>query len=200
MKNKIPLYLIYVRSIFGLLIPFIAYSNWEFKVPIIITLIILGLLSDIFDGIIARKLNISTKELRLIDSVVDRIFWLLVILTCYILHPKYIIEVFGSLIFVFILELLVYLVSLYRFKKIPSPHNLLSKLWGLLIAISFVEIIASGESTIFTIMIIVGIISRIDSLLIYLILKKWDHDIPSAYHAYLLSQGRSIKRNKLFNG
>ena len=200
MINKIPLYLIYARSAFGLLIPIIAYLNWEQKIPIIVSLIIIGFLADIFDGIIARKLNVSTAGLRLVDSVVDRIFWLLVLYTCYILHPKYIMEVIGLLILVLSQDLLVYVVSIIRFKKIPSPHNLLSKLWAILIAISFVEIIIRGESSTFNLMIIIGIISRIDSLLIYLILKNWDHDIPSSYHAYQLTKGKSIKRHELFNG
>jgi CDP-diacylglycerol--glycerol-3-phosphate 3-phosphatidyltransferase len=200
MKNKIPIYLIYIRSAFGLIIPIIAYLYGEQSVPIVVSLVILGLLADIFDGIIARKLNVSTKNLRIIDSVVDRIFWVLVLLACYLIYPIYIKEIIGILAFVLSMDMLVFVVSLIRFKKLPSPHNLLTKLWGILLAISVVEIIISGQSYLFGIMIAIGIISRIDSLLIYLILNKWDHDIPTCYHAYLLAQEKSIKRHKLFNG
>ncbi|MEI6021437.1 MAG: CDP-alcohol phosphatidyltransferase family protein, partial [Bacteroidota bacterium] len=52
----------------------------------------------------------------------------------------------------------------------------------------------------FKIALIIGAFVHIDRLLIYLLLKKWDHDIPSTFHAYQLSRGKNIRRNKLFNG
>jgi phosphatidylglycerophosphate synthase len=165
-----------------------------------VTLVVIGFFADIFDGIIARKINVSNEQLRITDSVVDRIFWLCVLSACYLLFPVYISTNFWLLGIVLLGDLSVYIVSLIRFKKIPSPHNLLTKLWGILIAISIIEILITGHAVSYNIMIVVGIISRVDSLLIYLFLRNWDHDIPSSYHAYQLRQGRKIRRHKLFNG
>jgi len=45
-----------------------------------------------------------------------------------------------------------------------------------------------------------GIISGVEIMVILLILKVWTNDVPGIYHAILLRQGKTIKRNKLFNG
>src|SRR5215469_1986808 len=42
-------------------------------------LLSLGVLSDIFDGIIARRLGVATSRLRRADSLADVIFWLAVL-------------------------------------------------------------------------------------------------------------------------
>ncbi len=44
-----------------------------------------------------------------------------------------------------------------------------------------------------------GIISQLDVILIILILPKWQNDIPSAYHAYLIRKGISFKKSKFLN-
>ena len=54
----------------------------------IIVFIILGLLSDIFDGIIARQMGISTVKMRRMDSQTDLVFWLSIGIACYHLNPE----------------------------------------------------------------------------------------------------------------
>ena len=49
----------------------------------------------------------------------------------------------------------------------------------------------------FKIALVFGLIAHIDRVLIYILLRQWDHDIPSSYHAYMLRQGKQILRNKL---
>ncbi len=199
-KKNIPGYLIWFRFTLGILIPLIVVFIPGDTSIIISILIGIGFFADIFDGIIARSLNVSTQELRILDSVVDRIFWLLVLWTVYYLHSSFIGSKKVGLTIVLSLELLIHFISLVRFKKLASAHNLATKLWGIFIAISLTEIILTGASYTFDIMIFLGLVSRIDTLIIYLMLKRWDHDIPTCYHAYQLRIGNKIKRNKLFNG
>jgi CDP-diacylglycerol--glycerol-3-phosphate 3-phosphatidyltransferase len=162
---------------------------------------ILGLLTDIFDGIIARKLNISTVTLRKLDSIVDRFFWLMILVSCYLLYPEYIRSIVPSVGIILAFEALVFGISFIRFGKAPSPHNLISKAWGISVAVAFAVIILTGSSyyAFFT-MFALAILSRTDSMLIYLLLRRWDHDIPSFYHAILIRNGKIITRNDLFNG
>lgn len=198
MKNQIPNVLLYGRLILAFGILYMAFSNAS---PILICVLIrLGFLADIFDGIIARKLNVSTEGLRLADSIIDRLYWVQVFIVCYIFSPHYVQSISPYIAALMIGDMIVYIISFIRFRKIPSPHNLLTKLWGILIAISFTEIILLGKSYTIVPMIIIGFISRMDSMAIYLILKKWDHDIPSFISAIKLRKNLPIRRKKLFNG
>ncbi len=93
-----------------------------------------------------------------------------------------------------------YLISLARFGKLPSPHAIMSKFWGIYIVIEFTLLLIGIKGDHFTIALCIGILVHFDRVLIYSLLRQWDHDIPSAYHALILRQGIPIKRRKIFNG
>jgi CDP-diacylglycerol--glycerol-3-phosphate 3-phosphatidyltransferase len=164
-------------------------------------LIALGLLSDIFDGIIARRLKISTQKLRRMDSTVDQFFWLCVIVTAYLISPVFFKDNLVLIIIVLALEAVCYLLSFIKFKKEVATHAISSKIWALVLFATLIQIIATGNSvTLFYICFYLGIATRLEIISILLILKEWANDIPTVYHAVLIKKGREIKRHKLFNG
>ena len=90
--KQIPILLIAFRF---LLAPVMLYLGYFYKTTyrqLIIVLLIAGLLSDIFDGIIARNQNISTTTLRRLDSQTDMIFWLSAGFTAWFIWPDMIRE------------------------------------------------------------------------------------------------------------
>jgi len=201
MQKYIPVLLMYSRLFLGIFILLLGVINPSHAIPWITTLILIGFFSDIVDGIVARKLGISTVSLRKLDSIIDRIFWVLVLITCFVLYPIFMTSKWTLLASLLLMELIVFSFCLIKFFKIPSPHNFLAKLWGVSIVLTLTEIVITGSSQwLFITMIFLGAISRLDSLMIHIFLRKWDHDIPSMYHAYLQRNGKSFKRNDLLNG
>ena len=77
MKNrllfKIPFVLLYSRLVVAFFMTI--FSFIKISPTIIIALTIYAIISDIFDGIIARKLKISSQEMRRLDTKIDTIFW-----------------------------------------------------------------------------------------------------------------------------
>lgn len=198
---NIPILLILFRLLLAPIILALAYFIGESAKTIIVVLMYLGLISDILDGIIARKQNISSAKLRRMDSQTDMIFWLSIGFATWILYPKLISD--NSIVIWTILgmEIACYVISLIKFKKETCTHAFLSKLWGITLLIAFTSLIGFNHSGIpFALAIIMGLISHIDRILITLILPKWTHDIPSAYHAYLIRKGIDFKRNEYLNG
>lgn len=198
---KIPHYLILFRVLLAPVIVSLAFVlKDESRVPIVI-LMYLGLLSDIFDGIIARKQNISTEKLRRLDSQADLLFWIAIALSTWIIFPSLIKANRFGLASILIMEGLCYLISILKFGKETCTHAFLSKMWGITLLISFTALIGFNHAGIpFKAAVVLGIISQLDVIAIILILPKWTHDIPSAYHAYLIRKNIPFKRNKLFNG
>lgn len=201
MKKNIPLLLIILRLILGPLMIFLTYKyNTSIRFELAILLFI-GLLSDIFDGIIARKIGVSSEKLRRMDSQTDVFFWLCIGYCSYLLNPEIVIENKTAILFVVLMEVLTYIYSIAKFGKETCTHALLSKLWGISLFACFLSIIGFGYGGIaFYAAIILGFIGHIDVLLIIFFLPKWTHDVPSCYHAYLIKKGIDFKRNKLFNG
>lgn len=201
MKNKIPQLLIIFRLLLG---PIMIFLTCKFGNSIrleLVILLFLGILSDIFDGIIARKLSVSSEKLRRMDSQTDLIFWLCVAWCSWLLNPEIIIENKYSIIIIFTMEALTYVVSILKFGKETCTHAILSKLWGITLLIAFTGLIGFGYAGFtFATAIIFGIIGHIDVFLIIFLLPKWTHDVPSCYHALLIRKGIPFQRNKLFNG
>ncbi|MGB5982229.1 MAG: CDP-alcohol phosphatidyltransferase family protein [Nonlabens sp.] len=201
MKLNIPTLLILFRLLLAPIILLLAYHETAHCEPIIVTLMFLGLISDILDGIIARKQNISSAKLRRMDSQVDMLFWLSIGFATYFLYPALIKANIAAIIAILGMEVACYVISLIKFKKETCTHAFLSKMWGIALLVAFTSLIGFNHSGVpFQIAIILGLISHIDRILITLILPKWTHDIPSTYHAYLIRKGIDFKCNEYLNG
>ncbi len=98
------------------------------------------------------------------------------------------------------LELAIYGLAYLRFRREMSTYAWLSKLWGLLLTLAFLRLLAFGEAGwSFDLMVIAGVISHLDFILIALLLPAWQNDIPSAWHAWQIRRGRPIRRHRLLN-
>lgn len=198
---NLPQILILSRFLSAPIIIASAYFMGESSKILIIALMYIGLLTDIFDGIIARKQNISTEKLRRLDSQTDLIFWLSIAAATWILRADILKDKLTGIWIILIMEALCYLISLIKFKKETCTHAITSKIWGITLIIAFTNLIGFNQAGFtFYLTIVVGLISHLDVILIILILPGWKHDIPSFYHAIQIRKGKEIKRNKLFNG
>jgi phosphatidylglycerophosphate synthase len=200
MKAKIPIMLILFRLALAPIILGLVYYWEEESRTIVIILMYLGLLSDIFDGIIARNLNVSTEKLRRFDSQTDMLFWLSLGISTWMLYPDLIRDNKVAIFTILGMEAMCYIISILKFKKETCTHAYLSKLWGISLLIAFTSLIGYNHAGFpFKMAIILGIVSHLDRIFITLLLPEWTHDIPSFYHAYQIRKGQPIKRYKLFN-
>lgn len=201
MINSIPLILIYSRLFIGFIIVALSYYQITHYNIIAIILLSIGLLTDIFDGIIARKLQISTQNLRRLDSTIDQIFFVSVVFATFLQCPNFFYKNSISLLLLIGFEALTYLICFLKFKKEIATHAISSKIWTLILFAVLVQIMATCQSVLlFQICLYTGILTRVEIIGIILLLKNWTNDVPSIYHAWLLRKGKNIKRNKLFNG
>lgn len=199
--KHVPLLLIWLRLAIGIFLIIFSLSPTPYFSVVAITLTSIGLLSDIFDGIIARHLGISTTQLRRLDSIIDQAFWFSIVAACYIRYPIFFHTNSVKILFLIAAEVFVYLVCYIKFKKEVATHAISSKLWTLILFATLIQVVATSTSTLLlNICVITGIITRVEILLIILIIPHWTNDVPSVYHAVLLRKGKAIKRNKIFNG
>ncbi len=201
MKVKIPIVLIYSRLIIGLTIIFLSILHIGNYKSIAVVLLTVGLLTDIFDGIIARQLKISTQKLRRLDSTIDLIFFISFAVATYIQCPNFFKINLTKLVILLALEGLTYIVCFLKFRKEIATHSIGAKIWSLLLFATIIEIIVSCQSVVlFNLCFWVGLITRLEIIAIVLTLKTWTNDVPTFYHSLKLRQGKLIKRHKLFNG
>ena len=201
MKTQIPIALIFSRLIIGLTIIILSIIQVDNYKVVAIILLTIGLLTDIFDGIIARQLNVSTQKLRRLDSSIDQAFFISVAVATYIQCPDFFKANALKLILLLGLEGLTYLISFLKFKKEIATHSIGAKIWTLLLFATLIQIISQCQSiTLFNICFWVGILTRLEIIAIILTLKKWTNDVPTFYHSLKLRHNKEIKRHKMFNG
>lgn len=196
----IPLMLIALRALMAPAMVALAFVGAAWAPGAIVAAMTIGLVSDIFDGIIARRLGVATPLLRRLDSQTDAAFWIAVLAAAWILHPAALLAAAPWIGLVVVLELLCYALSFVRFGRETSTHALLSKLWGLFLFAGFASLVLSGSAgPLFYAMVAVGVLSQLDVIAIVLLLPRWTNDVPSAWHAWQLRCGRAIRRHSLFN-
>ena len=199
--QKLPIVLLYSRIAIGCVIIVFSILQLEYYSFIAVLLLSIGLLTDIFDGIIARKYNVSSDKLRRLDSTIDQFFFIAFTVATYIQCPEFFKSNALKLLLLIGMESLTYAVSYIKFKKEIATHTIGAKLWTLVLFATLVQIIIQGESVIlFNLCFWIGLATRIEIVAIIIALKKWTNDVPSFYHALQLRKGKAIKRHKLFNG
>ena len=159
-----------------------------------------GMISDIFDGIIARNLGVADNRLRKWDANVDIVFWLAAGVCIWLLNGQLLKDHLYFIIALFVLEPVSDAINFYKFRKSGCAHNWLSKTWGIFLLITFSLLLGGKEPVIlFRICIALGLLSQLDRIIISSLLPKPECDIPSCYHAWLRRQGKTFRRYKLFN-
>ncbi|NEN22344.1 CDP-alcohol phosphatidyltransferase [Cryomorpha ignava] len=198
--NRIPFLLVYSRILIAVIIAVLALTKVVNHTIWIVVLMSIGLITDVFDGIIARNLNVSTEKLRIWDSNVDQFFWIITIGSIFYLNSDFVKENIMWIGIIIILELLCYLISYLKFEKSIATHSLQAKLWTLILLVFLIDLALNATSQIpFFSCILIGATSRIEIILIIVKLKKWTTDVPSVFAVSKINAGIPIKKNKLFS-
>jgi phosphatidylglycerophosphate synthase len=149
--------------------------------------LVTAFLSDVFDGIIARRLGVATPNLRRLDSIADTLFYIAATIAVWHLHPSAVIDRWVPLALLAALELCRYAFDFIKFKREASYHMWSSKLWGIALFAGFFSLLALGSDSVFVdIAIYVGIIADVEGLAISVVLRRWKSDVPSFVHALQL--------------
>ena len=182
-RRHVPIALTALRALLGPVVVLLAIfhpSRPAFGVCLIV-----AFLSDVFDGIVARRMKVATPNLRRLDSMADTIFYLCAAFAVWHLHASAIERQMFALIALLLLEVARYVFDLRKFGREASYHMWSSKLWGIALFAAVFSLLALGASGIaITVAIYLGIIADIEGLAISVILVEWETDIPTFVHAY----------------
>ena len=148
------------------------------------TLLVVGFLSDVFDGVVARRFDVATATLRRLDSSVDTVFYLCVAYAAWRIAPAPLRAVRWGVTAVLATMALNYLVEWLRFRREASYHARSARLFGLVLFAALAWLLATGSGALLPAAIVCGLVSHFENLAITLILPRWHHDVPSAAHAW----------------
>ena len=135
--------------------------------------------SDIADGMIARRLGVTTRGLRLLDSCADGFLYLGVGWSLWRVHPEILRAFAAPLKLAVGTQLLSWLWCWLKFGQVTSYHSYLAKAWGLTLIWATVRCFAWGQGGwSLWLAIVVGIASHAEDLLMTCLLRQWAYDVP----------------------
>lgn len=151
------------------------------------TCILVALVSDVFDGILARRLNVATEFLRRFDSVSDTIFYVGVAIGIWILYPSALRQNALWLGLLIALEVFRHLLDWVKFGRTASYHSWFAKIWGLALAAATIALLGFGvDGILLQSAILIGIGSNLECAAMSLVLPRWHYDVPTVWHALRL--------------
>ena len=178
-KTLIPWLMATGRAILGPILIAAVRANWS---PVALAGIVLtALLSDIFDGILARHWHTDTAALRLSDSLADTAFYLATGIALWIYHPALFLA-HRSLLFALIAaEACKFTFDFLKFRKPASYHSYLAKSWGLILAATVITIFLNSQvaSNLLRIALWTGIACNLQDMIMTAILPTWHRDIKT---------------------
>jgi CDP-diacylglycerol--glycerol-3-phosphate 3-phosphatidyltransferase len=148
-----------------------------------------ALLSDYFDGVIARRLGVATPALRRLDSATDTIFYVCALLAALVTAYDLVRPYFPALAVLLLVEVLRYAYDLRKFGKEASYHMWSSKLWGLLLFIGMGALLVLHRGG-WPVALAIGwgIAADLEGLAISMTLHAWQNDVPTIWHARRLAK------------
>ncbi len=141
-------------------------------------------LSDLFDGLLARRLGVASERLRVADSWADGFYYLWIGLSVWWTRPSVLYDYRFPLMLVVSLQLCSYGLDLLKYRRIASFHAYSAKAWGISLFVAGVALLGfrTGGIVLWP-AIILGILSNIEGIAMKWVLPTWTCDVPSLAHA-----------------
>jgi CDP-diacylglycerol--glycerol-3-phosphate 3-phosphatidyltransferase len=185
--RSLPIALIIVRFLLGPLLFFAAlrgHMTFWFVVGFIA-----AFLSDVFDGVIARRLGSVAEHLREADSWTDTWFYAWIAASMWLTHANVVLAFRTPLLVVVGTQLLCWAVDWAKYRRFATYHQYSAKAWGVSL---FAAIIALGGfnygGVFLWAAIVTGIVSHIEGIAMTLALPRWTYDVPGFRRAWRLRQ------------
>jgi phosphatidylglycerophosphate synthase len=148
--------------------------------PAFAAILVAGLLSDYFDGALARRLGVATVALRRLDSSVDVVFYLCLLAAAALLEPAVLARSVVPVGLLLASEALCIGASLYRFGVLPATHSYGAKFYGVALFTVFIGVLCAGwtEAAVWALGVI-GLAANGEILLILLTTRTSPVDVSS---------------------
>lgn len=175
LPNKISLYRLCA-------FPFILYFALAGKENLFVLFFVLNLLTDVADGFIARKFKLETELGARLDSMADNFSYVLAFVGIYLFKwQEFLPYKISFLIFIGFLVSTVIL-SLIKFKKLPSFHLYTTKIGGYIEGAFFIVLFTVGfVPPFYYFMILWGIWGAIEHIAIQLLIPEMRSNVKGLY-------------------
>jgi phosphatidylglycerophosphate synthase len=159
-------------------------------------IVITALVSDIYDGVFARRWRCNPAAVRLFDSMADTVFYLCTAAALWVYQPQMWHHYAGLFVSLLAFEAARFVLDFLKFGKPASYHSYLAKTWALVMAIAVVGVfVLHRENALAPLALVLGILCDLGGFLMSLIMPEWRKEIKTLRTAWNL---RNATRHQEF--
>jgi len=153
--------------------------------------LVAAFLSDVLDGVIARRLGLVTARLRKADSLADYCLYGCILAGAWASHRDAILASRVPLIVMLLAQALSWSVDWMKFRALSSYHAYTAKAWGVALFGATVALFACDDAGApLWLAAGLGVICNAEAIAMTLVLPRLTHDVPSLAHALRLRRER----------
>jgi len=150
-------------------------------------MLLTGFLSDVYDGILARRWGTETAALRVSDSAADTVFYLGVAAALVVRHWPIVRGRLWLFAILLALEALRLAFDSWKYRRMASYHSYLAKVWGVILVVATVAALCLDRAYwLLTLAIAWGILCDLEGLAMSCLLPLWAHDVKTLAQAFRL--------------
>lgn len=172
------------------LAPVLLILAWHGKAALFLSCLTIALLSDAFDGWLARRLAQSSDFGTKLDSWADVALCLSVPVEVWWLWPDLVrreVLFVGAVVTGYAVPTLF---ALSKYRRLPSYHTWVAKLAGVLMGAGALILLAGGPAWPFHLATFVVLVEALEEIAITAILAHWRSNVPSFWHALRITRKR----------
>ena len=157
-----------------------------FPGPLLAGVLLAAFVSDIFDGVVARRLGLATAGLRQADTLVDTAFYIAAAVALYIAVPRVFSGATVPLTLLIVAHVSRTTFELTKYGRIASYHMWSSKALGVVMVTAMtVGFLTGRPNGLVTVTLWFAVLNELEGFVASLILPSWQVDVPSVVHAWL---------------
>jgi phosphatidylglycerophosphate synthase len=164
-------------------------------------MVVAAMVSDIFDGVLARRWGTDTAGVRLFDSMADTVFYLCTAVALWVARPEVLRANAALLGALLALEVVRFAFDLAKFGKAVSYHSYLAKVWGLVMAVAVTAVFAMGRGNrLVAVALGLGIACNLEGLAMSMVLRVWRRDVKWIGEAWRIRTGQGSRVTSAVRG
>ena len=140
-------------------------------------LYIAAVVSDIYDGVIARRLGVATLRLRIADGCADVWLFLCLLAGLWIGYRALLPSLAWPFFTAITLQALSWAFCFWRFGKMTSYHSLLAKLTSLALLLGILMLLFAGTPIPLAVALWLFVANLVEEIAMTALLRRYHHDV-----------------------
>jgi phosphatidylglycerophosphate synthase len=191
-KELIPWAIAGMRAALGPVMIAGAACNWSGLA--LASMVLCAAVSDVYDGVLARRWKCDGPGVRFFDTMADTIFYLCVGIALWICRPHIWHDCAGFIAAMLAIEVLRWLLEIARFGKPASYHTHMARCWGVVLGVAVFAVLAMRHgSLLIDAAMVVGIACNLEGIAMSLILPVWTRDVRNFRAAWTIRRQSALR-------